>query len=327
MGRGRERVALLGLALFFCFQPAQWENFTWGFQIQFVLAYLAGTAAFVSAIRYLETLDRRWLAAAIGAAVFATFDLASGILLWPLLIALLLWQRRLYEAVLVGSCAVLALAVFFWGWHFVGYHGDPAQNVSAMRAWLAYTLRYFGHSWSVTGLSGGRVDILAAVGILVFAGLAIQTLRAKPSDSVPLWMGLFALGTAVVTALGRLRFGPEQAMTSRYQTPAMLFWCALALMAWRSARWRPAVSLLVATAAVLTCLRLEAVTAGAYRWQHRIDGALASFYSGLFLDDDLAQFGLDPAIVRTAWPEARAKGWMGFPGHTAGRRLPCDRSL
>jgi hypothetical protein len=42
-------------------------------------------------------------------------------------------------------------------------------------------------------------------------------------------MAMISLLTAFMTALGRLKFGIAQATSSRYQTPAMVFWCFTAI--------------------------------------------------------------------------------------------------
>jgi hypothetical protein len=42
----------------------------------------------------------------------------------------------------------------------------------------------------------------------------------------------FIIGTAAITGLGRLKFGPEQALSSRYATPTLIFWaCMIGIIA------------------------------------------------------------------------------------------------
>ena len=48
-----------------------------------------------------------------------------------------------------------------------------------------------------------------------------------------MFLGIAALmvGVAFLTALGRLKFGLDQALSSRYATPMLLFWLSLAMLA------------------------------------------------------------------------------------------------
>jgi hypothetical protein len=56
--------------------------------------------------------------------------------------------------------------------------------------------------------------------------------HAQPTSASSLssaCMAMISLLTAFMTALGRLKFGIAQATSSRYQTPAMVFWCFTAI--------------------------------------------------------------------------------------------------
>jgi hypothetical protein len=71
----------------------------------------------------------------------------------------------------------------------------------------------------------------------LFAALAVvmgwrSYMRTRRAFAIQLALTLvFCAGTGLVTALGRLNFGPQQSFASRYQTIALLFWCCLGLMA------------------------------------------------------------------------------------------------
>ena len=70
----------------------------------------------------------------------------------------------------------------------------------------------------------------AAIGMIAWSlWMAIGSIRAPRQSSLRLAMLCFILyigGTAVATAGGRLIFGIEQGLTSRYMTPALMVWAA-----------------------------------------------------------------------------------------------------
>jgi hypothetical protein len=68
----------------------------------------------------------------------------------------------------------------------------------------------------------------------------------------------FLLATAIVIALGRVDFGAGQASSSRYQTPAMLFWaCLVSLLLLRFERQNRARTVLTLKIAVLMVIVLS----------------------------------------------------------------------
>jgi hypothetical protein len=304
-----------GLVLFCLFHPNQWENFTWGFQIQFVLAFFFAGIAAAGAVS-------GWRWAAVGGAAAATFDLASGVLVWPiLLLAAWAYRRDRTTWVTYAGVMILVLAAFFWNWKPVEYHGIPWKALLTPLPVGLYWFRYFGASWDALALPHQVSDSLAALAILRVAAAAWSLIRRGAPADRPLWVfstlgALFVLGTGLLTALGRVRFGAEQAMTSRYQTPALLLWLFLALMLWdrlHSVRLaRTALGVFLAVAAALTWYRIDPITAGAYRWQHRVDRALAGVYSGYADNEDTIHFGTDRDWVRELLPKIQREGWMGI---------------
>ncbi len=97
----------VGIAAFCLFWPTQWENLVIGFSICFILLELFSTLSFVALILYWkhsEQSDDReawvYLLFSILAALGATYSLANGNLLWPLLFAAALLLRLRRAAVL-----------------------------------------------------------------------------------------------------------------------------------------------------------------------------------------------------------------------------------
>src|SRR5579864_5923036 len=114
-----ERVLLGALIAACVFSGQQWLNLIWPFQVQFPLVYLAVTATMLAlwqgAARNWPSL---WTAIIIVLATVATYSMANGVLLWPLLLVAGVWLRmpRRHLAAIAASTVLLG-ATYFYHWH------------------------------------------------------------------------------------------------------------------------------------------------------------------------------------------------------------------
>jgi hypothetical protein len=98
---------------------------------------------------------------------------------------------------------------------------------------------------------------MGALAVVLMAAFCAWVLIRRPEKPLLIYCALtggFLLGTAFVTALGRVGFGLDQASSSRYQTSAMLFWWTLLAAA---------VALWVTTERRTRLIPVAALTAGA----------------------------------------------------------------
>jgi hypothetical protein len=249
-----------GLAAFCLFCPAQQENFVWGFQVCFVLPQLLATLSFVTLLLYGDESRQppnklpssKFLVASVLAALGATFSLANGNLLWPLLVVAALYLRLRMAVVLTFITAgLLSVALYFH--HFVHpwQHANPILALRMPVPLLNYVAMYFFSSWAhgdVHGLGIGGLEVLALVGLAILVAVwfapALPYVRTfRPFAILLVLMMSFCLGTALITAVGRVNFGTEQAATSRYQTIALIFWCCFGLLLLGSVFSRPRIQL------------------------------------------------------------------------------------
>jgi hypothetical protein len=230
---------LTGTALALLFSAMQYENFLWGFQVQFVGVYLAALATFATLMLGRPSTAR--IAAVIGLESVAVYTLASGVLVPFLAVPLALWLRWRKRHVMVLSVAAIGLlGSYLYGYVTPPNHSDPLRSIGQLGELSSYLLTEIGlpfgkvfseshilHLWNWDRLCG-------AAGIAFAAIAAISTLwwreRGGPVP-VLVAVALFALGMALMTALGRLKFGAEQAMSSRYSTGVLLFWLSLIVLA------------------------------------------------------------------------------------------------
>jgi hypothetical protein len=231
----------VGLAAFCLFCPSQWENLVWGFQTCFVLPGLFATLSYVGLLLYwirLQTASgrrRRWkfLVLSILAALGATYSLANGSILWPLLVVASLLLRLRPLAVLSFAIAgTVSTALYFHGYFRPLQHASPISSARAPAKVFEYLAIYLGSPWVH---EYDRSAIFFGTAGLVLALCAVLRFRSyvqgSSAFSVQLVLTLaFCLGTALITALGRVNLGLMQAFSSRYQTVALLFWCCLGLL-------------------------------------------------------------------------------------------------
>lgn len=233
------------------FWAYQIENFSWGFQVQFVGVFAAASAAFAS----LALGPRSWvgIASAIFFGAVAAYSMANGFLA-PLLLTLLGWWLRLpwRQVAVLGFTAVLLLALYLRGYHSPAGHTDPIDALRNFHIVVAYALSYLGGPFSQLILSSTRQPgtiiaepsialamAIGSIGVAAFlAMLATELRRRRAAQGVFLAIMAMGMATSFITGLGRIGFSLEQAFAQRYGTPAMVFWCA-ALLCWLSRHGTP----------------------------------------------------------------------------------------
>jgi len=231
----------VGLAAFCLFCPSQWQNFIWGFQVCFVLPQLFATLSFVALLLFWTESRQhpnkpppsRFLLVSIVAALGASYSLANGNLLWPLLVVAALYLRLRIAAVLsFAITGVVSTALYLYRYARPQYHADPIASMGTPFNLLKYWAVYFVSSWTHHNIRAPELIALAALAIVILALLrALSYVRVFRAFAIQLVLTmLFCAATALITAAGRLNFGSGQAFSSRYQTIALLFWCCLGLL-------------------------------------------------------------------------------------------------
>src|SRR5579871_295597 len=292
-----------GLIAYAILCPSQEENLVWGFQLQFVLTAMLATLAVVSLM--LSSRRRRgpFLLLCVASATVATWSLANGMLLWPLLLitALIMRMHRssLWTLVIAGT---LNVALYFYR-----YSSPPPPHRAGLPPLghaLKYCSMYFGSTWFHRP-SGWMVYAVGAAGIcaaLMVTAYTFMRLRSRPVLLAQLSvLMLFCLGTAAVTAAGRLDFGLQQAGSSRYQSFALLFWGCLGLALLQFAvKYRLGGIMLscLLLGLMLVCAARFRVPLREARWhQVRVKLVTAALLVGALDPTALAEGYPDPAVI------------------------------
>ena len=231
----------VGVAAFCLFCPSQWFNFVLGFQVNFMLLGLFVTLSFMGLLLYwIRSQEQsgsrhatRYLLLSILGALGATYSLANGNLVWPLLVAAG-WLLRLRRPALTGLAVTGASSTALY---FYNYASPTAQaNAMSLQGvparFFEFVAVYLGSPWVRANLLVAAIVGITGAGLACCSALRFSSyVRTKQAFSVQLVLtSLFCIATGFVTALGRLNFGVSYALSPRYQTFALIFWCCLGLL-------------------------------------------------------------------------------------------------
>jgi hypothetical protein len=260
-------IAAAGLTTTAAFASQQFTNFTWAFQIQFVLVYLLAHAAFAALLIAAPGDGRvpdsraRWTGTALAVALawLSSLTMSNGMLAWPLLIVLGMGLRLGWPGlVVVAVNALLATVLYLQDRTAAGtllegaaqlpkaityalvVLGLPVDDTASavMQAFGLPTPRYPGLGGDGTAALAWRppaAAVVGAVGVGYLAHIVRQSLttrrRLDGRTIVLCAAAVFVLGSVLLIGLGRSsRFEIVAVMQSRYATPAFLFWTCLGLL-------------------------------------------------------------------------------------------------
>lgn len=314
------RFGLAGGVLVFTFSWIQNENFTWGFQSQWFAVYLFALLAFHSIERTAEVegLDQRgksrgWFVTALASAWVAAYSMSSGVLVLPVMIvqAAYLRLKRRDLAVLVAFTAAVWFA-YFIDWIKPASSGNLSTGlrehpVGALR----YVLLYLGAPAFHARLGllfrapafDARLSLIVAYvsGALVLTVLVasciktVQSSEKRPRGIAMLAFAIFVAGNAVLTASGRLWFGIETALASRYTTASLTCWLALIIFMALNSSAAKRFSQVIFVAVVATL-----IVGAAQRMAIQPDNDVT--YSRLVAGLALRAHVYDPEIIKAVYP-------------------------
>lgn len=232
----RQILNLLILSLFFSW--IQRPNLTQGFQSQFILAQLLPLIGFFLLHRAYTSPSHSnglfFLTCLTG--VISLGTMANGILALPLMTLFALVLRMSWKGIAgLAILAIITTTAYFNEYHVPGGGSSKYIPLSISGELVQYLLLYIGGPfYYITGK--GSLVITQLAGLFLIASTIFFACRFvnKPATSslqlAMLTFLLYIVGTALGTGFGRLKFGVEQALSSRYQTPALMAWAALLVL-------------------------------------------------------------------------------------------------
>ncbi len=251
-----ERVLQAAAIISCVFSAQQWMNLTQPFQVQFPLVYCAAAAAMFAIWKSVEEdWSPLWIGVSIGLATIATYSMANGILLWPVMLLAGVWlgmPRRWMQT--VGGCWVVVGVSYFYNWHKSVLPGDEMSMVQRLPRVLVF---WFGHLGSpmlplaMLGQSDNfRLAAAAIPGVLLALALLVGFVmlwrrreQYSSAYAVVVFYGVFLVATSAMIAYGRSGGQLLEIYSTRYLTPSYLFWVSILIMAWPWLRKAPRVVL------------------------------------------------------------------------------------
>lgn len=258
-GADAARVFITSLAYF---SLAACENWLWGWQFSWFLA----NTLFIWAVVAAASIRNRPLQIAAAAVLcfLATFSAAYGIASWVALAPFVWLPIRDDEKVVRRVAALTVWSAFFaaaLGLYVFRYDVTPGgSSCGEISCWIRYVLAVAGSPLTRTN------TFSIAVGGVLLASFAIVALRVwvnRERQALP-WIpiGLFAIGFAVINAIGRSGLGLAQALSSRYLTTTSLLLIAAIHLDWKPHRFRQAIRIGVAAALIA-----QSLTSIPFGWQ------------------------------------------------------------
>ena len=231
LGReGAGRAAAFLLSGLLIFSPVQYENWLMGQQLMFFIPVLCVTTCLLVSYSNLRAPTKFALCALLSSV--SSFSAANGLLCWVVAFPALAGPgaadepkkvKRLTPLWAAGFAACAAL--YFYGFRRPAYLPPTSEPfVKPLRA-VAYFLAFLGAP--LTGNNRYLTPVAAAVG-LTLASLFVLAWRFYLSRSADaalkrgmtcwLMLGAYSVMTAVLVTFGRLGYGVEQSLSSRYTT-------------------------------------------------------------------------------------------------------------
>jgi hypothetical protein len=316
----------VGTALFF--SGFQYENFTWGFQTQFVgVFFFASAACALVALAVSRVGPQRTFLAILAAfcALLCTGSMANGLLIWLILPPLafltkLGWRWALGYAL----CGAIVWPIYLVGLDHSMHQGLSASSQS-LSQFLMNPMGVVTHSLSYLGgqlpnslltlhpfNAEVKIIVVSAMGLLanlIFLVLTWQIFRQKttlrPASLALIFSAAFIILSAALTAMGRIEFGVTQSLSPRYGAGPAALWTIISGLVLLS----PASKNMVRFSYVLATLGIFILAYAQPRWITiasqvgvRKTEAQAAFLSGVFLPDIVKSISPYPEV-----PYAEAK--------------------
>ena len=216
----------------------QEENFSWSFQVSFVGVFAVATSTCIIFSYGLNRLAKGLpsvgcFIAAYACAFVATYTMANGLIVSVILLFLAA-ATRAKPTVIVSSAVVMVVlaASYLHNYEVPPQHTPFSFSVHHPLRFSGYLATYIGNFldpdlWPAL--------LLGLWGLLGFTLAAWRIVVSRDRDVVRLALfGVmtFTVVSALVTSLGRVGFGIEQAFASRYSTGSGTFWSALLIFWW-----------------------------------------------------------------------------------------------
>lgn len=231
-GSSTKLILLAFLANLLIFSPSQQDNWLWGIQVVVFVPITCIVACIL--VAYSNLSLRTQVLIGIILSTVATFSYANGLLCWAIVFPVFAlakpqaWKDLIKDKWLIvagGVGFISNVVVYFYNYKKPPYHPSFAEGVLHPVKALNYFLAFLG-----APLAGGSLTIATIVGVilvgsLIFSCLYILKFREQKNliNRTLGWLMIagYTIISATITTSGRVGFGVEQSLSSRYATFAV----------------------------------------------------------------------------------------------------------
>ena len=218
------RTVCVILASMLIFSPMQWENWLWGLQMITFIPIAAITSALVIISTQTPLIVK--LLASAGLATCATFSFANGIISWvvifPALYLVASKSRRSLAMVSAGWLLFFSanVAVYFHDYHSPEHHPSFMDALVIPFQSIAYYLSFLGSPLGIHQLGLNQILGLGICLLIALSGLYLFFVNRHLFVRLLPWISIlsYTLISGALTTAGRVGFGVEQSLVSRYVT-------------------------------------------------------------------------------------------------------------
>ena len=233
---GVTQVGALFVVVSLFFSVSQVEVWFWPFLVGNVLSNAFVVIALCVLPIAVSSKSKMLFLLAVILSGLAVFGLASGVLVWPLgLLVILIIERKLtVKLVLWGLAGALVMGLYFHGFVRPSYHANPLESIlhspKDVLLFVVYLMGapigYFGKL--VVGVLGVAI-LTSGLYVIASTGWLVLTKSKSPEPGALSMTAvlLFSFCCALAVAGSRLNFGLDHAFSSRYTTIPIMALAAL----------------------------------------------------------------------------------------------------
>lgn len=229
-GGTNKKLLIAGISNLLIFAPIQWENWLWGIQIVVFVPIVCITSCVLLTYSRLDIKAKFGLGICLS--TISTFSYANGILCWIIVFPILFlkWKNGLSKNKWLIFAWIFAFTVnavtYFYNYQKPPHHPSFSEGLIHPLHAIHYFLSFLGAPLSF-GNTSSRLIIGPLIGFaLILLFLASCTYLLKfVNDSFLLhnmagWLtiGIYTVISGIITTSGRVGFGVQQSLDSRYTT-------------------------------------------------------------------------------------------------------------
>jgi len=218
----------LSLVNLLIFSPIQFENWLWGIQVITMIPIACLTTNLVI-LFYNSNLILSVLICSLLSTV-STFSYANGLLCWIIILPMIIlhlwrekntWKQKILYFLVPLIIFITNLYFYFYKYHKPTYHPKFSEALLHPLKALSYFVAFLGFPLGFQDKIASQ--IVGSLLIIFCTLMLVKFLNYSNSKTLPKflpWIAIscYSLFNAIIVTLGRVGFGVNQALTSRYTT-------------------------------------------------------------------------------------------------------------